>query len=159
MDAFFAEDLGGHYITVIEARAHTFGQAVTAIAEGVPALVHCTEGKDRTGLLVALVMSAAGVLADPIVEDYALTGQWRPDRALAYASHFEAAGVPLESFRVLYESPAVAMRMALDHLRAEYGTVTNYLTSRAGVTEDAIQRLRACLVAGSSRDQADRETI
>ncbi|MYW05065.1 tyrosine-protein phosphatase [Streptomyces sp. SID3343] len=40
---------------------------------GVPALVHCTAGKDRTGILVALLLSVAGVEREAIIEDYTRT--------------------------------------------------------------------------------------
>lgn len=141
MERFGADDLGRHYVFILEARARTFGDAITAIADGAPALIHCTEGKDRTGLLVALVLGALGVPVDEIVDDYELTEQWRPGRAQAYAPRFEAAGIPLDRFRILYESPAEAMRIALDHLLSEYGSVSNYLRQRAELPETTLDRL------------------
>ena len=146
LERFTAEDMANHYIQVLEARAEVFGIAVEAIAKGAPALVHCTEGKDRTGLLIALVLGALGTPAPDIVEDYALTSVWRPDRARAYASHFEAAGVAFESFRVLYESPGIAMRMAIDHVDREYGSVAEYVSRRGGVDEGTLVALREALL-------------
>lgn len=158
LDRFSPEHLGGHYVAILEDRAETFGDAFVAVADGAPALIHCTEGKDRTGLLVALILGALGTPRDLIIDDYALTSQWRPDRALSYAPFFEAAGVPLESFRTLYESPAVAMAIALDHLRQEYGTIPEYLTGRAGVAPAAIGRLQdALLEPVTDRDHSRRE--
>jgi protein-tyrosine phosphatase len=56
------------------------GDRVVAAARGVlaaqPALVHCTVGKDRTGVVVALMLAAVGVEVDAVVADYA-----RPNRA------------------------------------------------------------------------------
>ena len=69
-----------------EARASAFARAEPAariIADGyvelldigAPALVHCAIGKDRTGVLVALLLDLAGVDRDEIVADYARTGE------------------------------------------------------------------------------------
>ncbi len=57
--------------------AAAFTEAFRQILEpgGTPALVHCAIGKDRTGVLVALLLDAAGVDRDEIVADYALTGE------------------------------------------------------------------------------------
>jgi protein-tyrosine phosphatase len=157
MSAFRGVDMGEHYIAILEDRATVFAGALDVIADGTPALIHCTEGKDRTGLLVALLLGAVGTSAEHIVEDYALTGIWRPDRARAYASLFEAAGVDYENFRTLYESPAVAMRMTLEHLESAYGGVLGYLTHRAGASSDLVPRLRRALlrddVPGSGEDE------
>ena len=142
LERFAPEDLGRHYIAILSGRARTFGAAISAIAAGAPALIHCTEGKDRTGILVALILDALGTPHADIVDDYVLTSALRPDRALAYAPHFASANVPLESFRVLYEAPAVAMTMALDYLAAHDGGVCGYLINDAEVSVDTIQRLR-----------------
>jgi protein-tyrosine phosphatase len=143
---FTGEHLGDHYVNVLEAKAETFAEAVCAIAEGSPTLIHCTEGKDRTGLLVALVLGALGTPDADIIEDYALTSLWRPDRAAAYAPPFEDAGLSLEDFRVLYESPASAMRRALTHLTTEYGGVRDYLRERGGMPEVALTQLSSTLL-------------
>jgi protein-tyrosine phosphatase len=150
LERFEPEHLGRHYIAVLEARGETFGRAVDAIAEGAPALVHCTEGKDRTGLVIAVVLGALGTPVRDIVSDYALTGLWRPDRALAYAPYFAAAGVALENYRVLYESPAIAMHMALEHLHREYGTVAEYLRRRGRVMDATLVQLRESLLDRAS---------
>jgi protein tyrosine/serine phosphatase len=43
--------------------------------DGPPALFHCAAGKDRTGVLAALVLDAVGVERDAIVADFALTNE------------------------------------------------------------------------------------
>lgn len=59
-----------------EAHNHQlFGDTVRALAAGDKVLIHCAAGKDRTGLLAALVLALLGVEEDAILEDYLLTNR------------------------------------------------------------------------------------
>ncbi|MET0887381.1 MAG: tyrosine-protein phosphatase [Mycetocola sp.] len=147
MGRFSATDMGEHYVATLENRADVFVSAIDAIANGAPALVHCTEGKDRTGLLVALVLSLLGTPSRAIVEDYRLTEIWRPDRALAWAPRFAGTGLDLERFRVLYESPPAAMEIALGHLETVHGGAQSFLMTRGGMPAKTVSRLRNALLA------------
>ena len=62
----------GLYLSWLDGSGTAFADAVRALArsEGLPALVHCTAGKDRTGVLVALVLDVLGVEEKAIVDDY-----------------------------------------------------------------------------------------
>ncbi|GAA3110597.1 tyrosine-protein phosphatase [Streptosporangium carneum] len=71
-------DLGDLYVLMLDHRTAWFASVVAEIADGLPALVHCAAGKDRTGLVVALVLDLAGVDHDTIVRDYAATGEHLP---------------------------------------------------------------------------------
>src|SRR5699024_262754 len=67
-------DLRWVYRNTLTAHAPELGLAIRVIAEATgPVVIHCTAGKDRTGLVVALVLSALGVDQDVIVADYAAT--------------------------------------------------------------------------------------
>ncbi|WP_158611002.1 tyrosine-protein phosphatase [Aurantiacibacter spongiae] len=60
---------------------HAFGAIITRIAAGaVPCVIHCSAGKDRTGMAAALVLAALGVPRETILDDYAMT-----DRIVASA--------------------------------------------------------------------------
>jgi protein tyrosine/serine phosphatase len=71
-----ADRMTGHYLGYLEDRPDQVVAAVRTIAssEG-PVLVHCAAGKDRTGVVVALALSAVGVRQEAIVADYAATGE------------------------------------------------------------------------------------
>ncbi len=64
------------YIEFFDKSGPDLVRALEALAEpgALPAVVHCTAGRDRTGVTIALVLAALGVAADDIAEDYALTG-------------------------------------------------------------------------------------
>jgi len=72
-----AQVIADGYVELLELGAPAFAAAFGAIVApgGTPALVHCAIGKDRTGVLTALLLDAAGVERDAIVADYAHTGE------------------------------------------------------------------------------------
>ncbi len=54
---------------------HIFANVFRQLANGEPLLIHCAAGKDRTGILAALILSALGVDRDQVFEDYLLTNK------------------------------------------------------------------------------------
>ena len=67
---------GAFYIGYLEDRPDSVVGALRAIAEAQgAALVHCAAGKDRTGVVIALALTAVGVPSDEVVADYVATGE------------------------------------------------------------------------------------
>jgi protein-tyrosine phosphatase len=132
------------YDEMLELHRANFGAAVAAVAdapEGV-ALFHCAGGKDRTGLVAALVLRAAGVAVDEVAADYALTG------ANLTSGWVDAAPDELERRRRAFkqQTPAEAIARTLRVLEERYGDVDSYLRA-SGVTDVQLARLRGRLVA------------
>ena len=72
-------DLALHYVGYLENGAANIVAAVRLLAEGaLPVVVHCSAGKDRTGIVVAMVLDALGVQHETIIADYAATAQNMP---------------------------------------------------------------------------------
>ena len=145
---FSADDLAAYYVTILQRRGPEFGAAVRvcATSDHLPVLVHCASGKDRTGLLVALLLELLGVDRDHVVAEYALTESIWPDRIKSFASVFEGFDVDLSRVLTLFLSPPEAMRKALEGIDAEYGSVTQYMTDACGVSAAEIESLRAAMV-------------
>jgi protein-tyrosine phosphatase len=145
---FTADDLADFYFSTLRRRGPDFGAGLCVIADSarLPVLVHCAAGKDRTGLLVALLLEALGVPRRVVVADYALTGILRPDRVRAYAHLFAASGVDLADIAVLFDSPAAAMESTLSRLDEAYGSVSAYLRREGGLGQDELASLRASLL-------------
>lgn len=130
------------------AGALTAAVAVIADAEGA-AVVHCTAGKDRTGLVVALALLAAGASRDTVIADYALSGERVQPVREAHA-HSVAAMLPAsarqETLRLHLDSPREAMEHALGLIDA-LGGAAEYLRAH-GLSDAQLQRLRAKCAAG-----------
>ncbi|MBA3523164.1 MAG: tyrosine-protein phosphatase [Geodermatophilaceae bacterium] len=120
-------------------------RGVSGLTAGA-ALVHCAAGKDRTGVVVALALTVAGVPRESVVADYEATGEVidalvaRLVASPTYAA--DLAGRPVDSHRPIAE----AMRLLLTSLDDSHGGPGGWLTSVGfGLAEQAA--LRARLVA------------
>jgi protein-tyrosine phosphatase len=148
-DYMAADDPAGYwavsYIRILERFAANFAAALAAVADaGDGAVVfHCAGGKDRTGLVAALLLRLAGASVDAIAGDYALTYELR---ARGRDPWVEAAPDEFERARRTFMqfTPPTAMRRALDHLERRYGGAEGYLR-RAGLDDRRIAQLRARL--------------
>lgn len=125
-----------------------------ADAAGAPVILHCTVGKDRTGIAAALVLTALGVPRERVLEDYVLTNEAVDlEERLARGVAGAVGGLGLaESTRHLLRLPtevrAMVLRADPDYLAAafagmerEFGGVEAYLERALGVDAAARERL------------------
>ena len=139
----------GHYLGYLEDRPEQVVGALYSIAhaEGA-ALVHCAAGKDRTGVVVALALTVAGVPAQVVVADYAATGERteaimaRLRRSRLYARDIDSK--PAE----LHRPKPGTMTAFLEQMDARYGGVLPWLTDH-GFSAADLHVLRVKLRAGA----------
>ena len=129
--------LAGMYRHVFDARADQLADVVRALLadDGLPAVIGCAAGKDRTGVTVALLLDLAGVDHATIVDDYALSA--------GFFARPAAAAIDPDDWRhpeLIVESTPVYMRVALDHLATEHGGA-RALLGRQGLTDPELDRL------------------
>lgn len=146
--SFFEQDmdLAGMYRHLIDDAADRLAEAVRIIAAGRPTLVHCTVGKDRTGVTVALALSAVGADRDAVVADYALTASLLPAERNRAVVQYLRANLPdaRNAVQLATQSPAPVMAQLLEHIDAHYGSAAEYLRS-AGFTGAELDGLRRTL--------------
>jgi protein-tyrosine phosphatase len=142
------DDIADHYafsyVDFLERNRERFGQALAAVADAPGTVViHCMGGKDRTGLVAALLLRLAGVAGDEIGRDYALSG---PNLAGTLTAWLDSAPDDLERRRreKLSQTPATAMARVITEVERRFGSVAGYLAA-AGVRPDQIDGLRARL--------------
>ena len=110
------------------------------------AVFHCAAGKDRTGVLAAMVLSAIGVSDHVIIADYAISGR-NMDQLLVRLQEErpEALTAMNEQPSAYLAAPPEAMARLLEHVNTEYGSMTGYVRS-IGVDTDAIEALASSLL-------------
>ncbi|MGC5010028.1 tyrosine-protein phosphatase [Streptosporangium sp. DT93] len=140
-DAGLARFFTDRYLEVSRDGWAELATALTVIADAgnAPVVVHCAAGKDRTGVLVALVLRLLGVPEEDVVTDYALTGLAR-SRMVAYWEETHP-GEPLP-WAGYGEAPAEAMRLFL----AELGPVRDYCARTLRIDESVIAGLKSHLL-------------
>lgn len=118
------------------------------MADDGAALFHCTGGKDRTGLTAALLLTALGVDRDQILDDYELTNQFRgADKVPQVVDLFVNLGIAPAAATAILGAPKWTMKATLDTVETRYGGIGAYLTGRAQIGDQVLDRLRERLVA------------
>lgn len=151
--SFFESDtsLDDLYLHLLEESGERLVDAIRIIATGEKTLVHCTVGKDRTGVTVALALSAVGADREAVIADYALTESQLPaqrsQRIAAYlrAQHPEA----VHAVALATQSPAPVMRRLLEQVDQRWGSAAGYLRAH-GMTEAELEALTTALVEPAS---------
>ena len=136
-----------NYRTMLaNARAMFVGFAAGLASGALPALYHCTGGKDRTGIATALVLELLGVEGDAIVDDFLLTNVYRtPHRVVALRDGFIAAGVNVADAIPVLGVTRSAISVARTTIATEYGGAERYLVD-GGLDPDLPQVLRNLLL-------------
>ena len=135
----------GHYLGYLENRPEEVAGALRSIASAPgAAIVHCAAGKDRTGVIVALALTVAGVEQEAIVADYAASDERieaiieRLARSKMYARGLNGTSVRAHAPR------AETMKAFLEQLGPRYGSVPAWLGAQ-GFTSEELGQLRAKL--------------
>jgi protein-tyrosine phosphatase len=137
------------YLGLLEHSAGQIGELYTGLvaSDGLPAVFHCHGGKDRTGIVAALLLEALGVERETVLDDYELTARYRrhEHQESTFGRLLESGMTPEAAAGVL-SAPRWAMAQALDDLDRRYGGVEAYLTGPAGVVAADLRILRERLV-------------
>jgi protein-tyrosine phosphatase len=108
-------------------------------AQGEPVVIHCAAGKDRTGLVCALLLSALGVPRAEVMDDFLHTAErfhWKP----------REGRFPLEVMQVIAATEAGFLDAALGAVEEDFGEVEGFLLRGLGLEEAEIVRLRESLL-------------
>ena len=137
------------YMMVLDLHADSFATVIERAAEpdSLPMIVHCTAGKDRTGVASALLLAALGVDDEAIEADYELTTEFHSQTRIAEVRpKLEAIGIDFAKVEAYWAAPRAVMAATLAALRDRHGGIEGYLTGHAGVAAETLDRLRASLL-------------
>jgi protein-tyrosine phosphatase len=141
--------LAEDYLQMLDRYRQGVAEAMAAIAsasEDGAVLIHCAAGKDRTGLISALLLGLVDVPADTIAADYALTAELLRPREQQWLAGFPPEErAEREAMVARYAPTAEVMLAVLAGLTERHGGVEPYLRS-TGLDADDLERLRERLV-------------
>jgi protein-tyrosine phosphatase len=145
--------LAENYLWMLDRFGATVAEVLTGIARAPDGgvLIHCAAGKDRTGLVSALLLALAGVPEETIAADYALTAEYLRPRDEEWLEHGPGDRAEREAQAARYAPTAEVMREVLAGLATRRGGVEGYLTG-IGVNPADLERLRARLLAPGPED-------
>ena len=131
------------YREMLAEAAPRFADAINLLSQQsvLPAVFHCAAGKDRTGILAALVLGVLGVDESIIAADYGLTRS-ATTRLRAWARQHQPELADLYDRmppRFTAADPR-AMTIILNDITSRYGSVRNYVRE-IGVSDDAVRAL------------------
>jgi protein-tyrosine phosphatase len=126
------------YRSFINEHAHRFAELFEHLLQtDSPSVLHCTAGKDRTGVAAALILLALGVPREVVLQDFMLTNRL-VQREVPRDAEFSA-----EALRVLWGVQEGFLHAALGSLDTEQGGLERYLSQRLGLSPAARQTLAA----------------
>jgi protein-tyrosine phosphatase len=136
-----------NYVEMLNRSASMFTDLVRGLAstDGVPALFHCTGGKDRTGMAAMIILQALGASDEDIIDDFLATNVWRTPMRLPYwKPQFESSGITTAQAMPILGVTRSGITAALHELHRQGGAQA-YLRAN-GVTGLELEQLYDNLV-------------
>jgi protein-tyrosine phosphatase len=143
------EDITDLYDQMLERSRDQIGRALDVVAAHVsqgPVLVHCAYGKDRSGLVAALIQAAIGMGPDVLVADYARSHEPAQRRFAWMQTEPLPDDPPLwKAPPMMFAAPVETMEILLMRVTARYGSLTGWVDSFP-VAAGTVDALRAGLL-------------
>jgi protein-tyrosine phosphatase len=137
-EAELVEFLRHRYTGMMESGYKSVRDTLEVIASGETVVFHCMAGKDRTGIIAAVLLSILGVDDEDIAADYELTrfgsARWRAWRDERYGKPEVEGGLDV---------PAEAMRQTIAEINARFGSMERYAEATGF---DGAERIRDLLL-------------
>ncbi len=115
-------------------------------SHNLPLVFHCTGGKDRTGICAALLLKVLGVQEETIFVDHDLSNVCNAERLQPIYARFAALGVGPKKAAPYLQAPREPLAAMFDHLKQNYGSIEDYLLTKAGLDRKTIEALQTGLL-------------
>ncbi len=142
--------IDGTYREMVGLMAEPMGGLIRLMlqTDGLPVLVHCRAGKDRTGFAAAMIQWFLGLDKDSIMKEYLKSNEFmgpRISKMMKRLRLFTVGLFPKGNLQAAFEVRARYLETAMATVQAEYGGIRPYLMS-SGITEDQLGHLMDLLL-------------
>lgn len=143
-------NMGDFYLELM--RQKEFGSRVVEALETIadpahhPLVFHCAVGKDRTGMLAAMLLTLLGVKEADIILDYSLSEPYMDEMLARFKANPEPGHKIPDIPDYFWKASPAYMKKLLDTLKKEYGSIEGYL-KQMGMSADLPARLRKNLLS------------
>lgn len=143
----FEKFIKDHYHKNAFERTEQINKILTLLSDdkNYPALVHCTVGKDRTGLISALIQLLCGVSRKNVLRDYLMTNHYTEKRIkelAAFIRRISLFRISNDQITPLLEARAEYLDTILDLIFEKYGSVENYLLNACGLHKNILNKIK-----------------
>ena len=139
--------LAATYLEMADTAASEMGSILALLSDGanLPAVFHCTAGKDRTGVTAALLLSVLGCPREVVVADYTLSHDAMMHLRERLATRYPSAREMIMAADDMFAAYASSIEGFLDYLAEHHGSVLGF-AHHAGVTDAHIEALKDLLL-------------
>jgi len=119
-----------------------FSHVFKAMDQGRKFIFHCSEGKDRTGIMSALILYVLGASLDTIMEDYLASNKFRPEKDRQW---FKKLGFPqnlIDAIKYCESTHEDLLKASYKSVLDKYGSMENYLLKCFDITEERMKKWR-----------------
>ncbi|CAO3689494.1 unnamed protein product [Umbelopsis ramanniana] len=118
-----------------------------------PFIIHCTAGKDRTGVFVMLLLGLCGVDDEVIAREYELTnlGWWESEEQLAKKAKLLDRSI--DDLKIVMSAPYVGMKETIAMVRHEYGSIESYVRDKCHLSDADIAAIRKIMIVPIRREE------
>jgi protein-tyrosine phosphatase len=133
----------------LDAFADVWGRVINCLVDPArrPMVFHCAVGKDRAGTCAAIILLVLNVPDELIIYDYELSDHFLADWVKSVYGRMNSSGIDPDKLGPFLFARRVYIQSLLDYIRSRYDSVENYLTTKAGVKQGTINRLREELLS------------
>lgn len=115
----------------------------------LPALIHCTGGKDRTGFVSAFIQLLAGASIDDVTDHYLISNELigpRMKKIERFIRYFSLFRVSAEQLKPVLEVRREYLLEIYEEILKKYGTFEKYAEEVCGINHDQIEKLKKNLL-------------
>lgn len=153
---FYRQDIFRQFVesykkAIVDRGAKRIGNIIQALGnqENLPVVLHCTAGKDRAGVIVALILMALGVPEETVINDYTLSNLFAPQIIQDVRQRIKPVrwlGFKVEHYFPLMDAKPFVLRSTVKYIIKKYGSVEKYFLDHAGLEQKDLMKLRKNLL-------------